>query len=50
MKIDLGDFKARIGEGRQDILVGPHGLGDRNEHGDVLMEWCEEEEVVITNT
>jgi len=50
MKIVLGDFNAKIGEGKQDLLVGPHGLGDRNERGDVLMEWCEEKELIVTNT
>ena len=38
IKIVLGDFNAKIGEGRQDILVGPHGLGDRNERGDVIVQ------------
>ena len=50
IKIVMGDFNAKICEGRQDLFVGPHGLGDRNERGDVLMEWCEEKELVITNT
>ena len=50
IKIVMGDFNVKIGEGRQDLLVGPHGLVDRNERGDVLMEWCEEKELVITNT
>ena len=50
IKIVMGDFNIKIGEGRQDLLVGPHWLGNRNERGDVLMEWCEEKELVITNT
>jgi len=36
-----------FGEGRQNLLMEPHGLGDRNECGNVLMEWCEEKELVI---
>ena len=49
MKIVLGDLNAKIGEGRQDLLVGLHRLGDRSERSDVLMEWCEEKELIITN-
>ena len=33
-----------------DLLVGSHGLGDRNERGDVLMEWCEEKELMTIST
>jgi len=50
MKIVMGDFNAKIGEGRQNQIVGPHGLGVRNERGDVLVEWCEEKELTATNT
>ena len=28
--IIMGDFNAKVGEGREDILVGPHGLGIGN--------------------
>ena len=38
MRIVMGDFNAKIGQVKQDLLVGPHGLGRRNELGDVLME------------
>ena len=40
MKIVMGDFNAKIGEGRQNQTVGPHGLGTRNGRGDALVEWC----------
>ena len=50
MKIVMGDFNAKTGEGRQNQTVGPHGLGTRNECGDALVEWCEEKELIVTNT
>ena len=31
MKIVLGDLNAKIGEGRQDLIVGLHRLGDRSD-------------------
>ena len=42
MKIVMEDFNANIGEGRWNQTVGPHGLGNRNERGDTLVEWFEE--------
>jgi len=46
-KIVLAEFNAKTGEGRQEFLEGSHGLDDRNERGDMLIEWCEEKELVI---
>ena len=40
----------KTGEGRQNQTVGPHGLGTRNERGDALVEWCEEKELIVSNT
>ena len=48
--IILGDFNAKIGEGRDGSSVGPFGLGDRNERGDRLLEFAEEHRLTITNT
>ena len=31
--IVMGDFNAKIGKGKQGEVVGPHGLGERNERG-----------------
>ena len=50
MKRVMGDFNAKIGEGRHNQTVGPHGLGNRKERGDTLVEWCEEKELIATNT
>ena len=36
--IVMGDFNAKIGEGRDEDIVGPYGLGNRNERCDRLFE------------
>lgn len=46
----MGDFNAKIGEGRCDSTVGQYGLGVRNERGDRLVEFCQENNLVVTNT
>ena len=50
IRIVMGDLNAKIGQGREGEVVGPWGLGERNERGDRLYEWCQENEQVITNT
>ena len=46
----MGDFNAKLGRGREGDVVGPFGLGHRNERGDRLMEWCVENEQAVMNT
>ena len=46
----MGDFNAKVGCGKSGSIVGPHGLGDRNERGDRIIQWCEENKYIITNT
>lgn len=48
--IVMGDFNAKVGEGRCETIVGPYGLGVRNERGDRLIEFCLEHNLVVTNT
>ena len=50
MKIIVGDWNAKIGQGREDKTVGPFGLGERNERGDRLIDWCMANRMVVTNT
>ncbi|GFR74649.1 craniofacial development protein 2-like [Elysia marginata] len=32
-----------------DDVVGPHGLGQKNERGERLVEWAQRNEVIIAN-
>ena len=46
----MGDWNASVGEGGQEKCVGQYGLGKRNERGDKLIEFCNGQELLITNT
>jgi Endonuclease/Exonuclease/phosphatase family len=46
----MGDFNAKVGEGTDGGIVGRHGLGERNVAGDKLVEFCAENELMISNT
>ncbi|XP_008482566.1 craniofacial development protein 2-like [Diaphorina citri] len=48
--IILGDFNAKVGNIIVDGCTGAFGLGIRNERGDRLIEFCQNEEMVLTNT
>lgn len=48
--IIMGDFNAKIGEGEVEKVVGKYGLGQRNPRGDTLVQFCQEENLVVTNT
>ena len=48
--IIMGDLNAMVGSGREGKTVGPHGLGERHDRGDRLVQWCESKDMVITNT
>lgn len=48
--IIMGDMNATVGEGRDGIAVGEFGLGVRNERGDMLVEFCTRNNLIITNT
>jgi len=48
--IVMGDFNAKVGKGGYEDIVGSYGLGERNERGDKLIEWCTENSQVLMNT
>ncbi|XP_011174808.3 craniofacial development protein 2 [Solenopsis invicta] len=50
INIIMGDFNSRIGKERYEYLVGPFGLGTRNERGERLVQCCQEEDMRATNT
>src|SRR6218665_4087207 len=48
--IVMEDWNASVGEGGQEKCVGQYGLGKKNERGDKLIEFCNGQELLITNT
>ena len=50
VKITMGDFNAKVGRERVDNTVGPFGIGEMNEKGEKLVEWCTEQNFNIMNT
>lgn len=50
VNVIIGDFNAKIGKSKFEEIVGPHGLGIRNERGDRLLQFCQEENMKVTNT
>lgn len=50
INIVLGDLNAKVGSNRVADIVGPFGIGDRNERGDRLVNFCEENDLVVSNT
>jgi len=46
----MGDFNAKVGVGKVENVVGAFALGNRNERGDRLIQFCQEENLTITNT
>ena len=50
MVIVIGDFNAKVGDERYEDTVRPHGLGNRNERGEKLIEWAKSHGMIIGNT
>ena len=50
LTIIMGDCNAKVGKMKDARVTGQFGLGDRNEAGDRLVQFCEENELSITNT
>ena len=46
----MGDFNTKVGNKCQDITVGSYGLGERNDRGERLAEWCKNNKFMIANT
>lgn len=50
INITLGDFNAKIGRGRCGECVGEYGLGERNQRGDRLNVFAQENQFCVMNT
>ena len=48
--IIMGDLNAKVGEEQVDECTGGYGMGIRNERGDRLIEFCQNNNFVIANT
>jgi len=46
----MRDWNAKIGKGEEPGTVGRHGLGNKNEAGERLLEFCEENALFLANT
>ena len=46
----LGDFNAKVGDTEVPGLVGKFGLGEKNDSGQRLIDFCAANELVVTNT
>lgn len=45
----MGDFNAKIGKREENATVGNYGLGERNEKGDRLVQFCAENQLIVAN-
>jgi hypothetical protein len=46
----MGEWNSKIGKGEELGTVGKYGLGNRNEAGEQLLEFCEENDLFLANT
>jgi len=48
--IIMGDWNTKIAKGEEPGMVGKYGLGNRNEAGERLLEFCDENALFLANT
>ena len=46
----MGDWNSVVGNGKVGKIVGPYGLGNQNDRGKMLIEFCQRNKLVVTNT
>lgn len=50
VNIIMGDLNSKVGDQRVQNIVGPFGLGVRNDRGDMLIDFCIKHNLTIMNT
>ena len=48
--IIMGDWNSVVGDEPYSNIVGPHGLGRKNQRGQMLINFCERNGLIVTNT
>ena len=48
--IIMGDWNNVVGDESYRNIVGPHGLGRKNHRGQMLINFCERNGLIVTNT
>ena len=46
----MGDMNAKVGSISHRNIVGNFGLGDKNDRGERLIQFCKQNQLIITNT
>ena len=46
----MGDFNGKVGNSKEEDTVGPYGLGERNDNGERVVNFCKRHNLCITNT
>jgi len=46
----MGDWNAKVGDKGVKNIAGLHGLGDKNDAGEKLLEFCAGNELIVSNT
>ena len=46
----IGEWNAKVGSQEIPVVTGKFGLGVRNKEGQMLIEFCQENTLVIANT
>jgi hypothetical protein len=46
----MGDWNSVVGDESYRNIVGQHGLGRKNRRGEMLINFCERNGLIVTNT